>query len=198
MGYAQSDGFHFNSFAEFLEFEKHSEIRYEFYNGEVFAMAGTTIIHNLLVGRMRDLIREKFAPRGCYTLTESVKLEAIKDQYYPYPDLMLTCHELDKQERYIVKNPVLIAEVLSKSTAEADRYFKWQRYKKIPSLQYYLLISQYEVLTEIFSRTDQPETWLYQSFDQPMDQIKLSAIDFTLSVGDMYDGITLLPPEENE
>ncbi len=198
MGLAQTDALHFDSFEEFLEFEKHSEIRYEFHNGEVFAMAGTTIVHNLLVGRMRDLIREKFEPKGCYTLTESVKLQAIKDYYYPYPDVMLTCHELDKQERYIIKNPLLIVEVLSKSTADGDKSFKWQRYRKIDSLQHYILVSQYEVLIEVFSRTSQPETWLYRSFDSLTDEIRLDDIDFTLSVGAVYEGIRLAQPEENE
>ena len=198
MGLAQTDALHFNSFEEFLEFEKHGEIRYEFHNGDVFAMAGTTVVHNLLVGRMRDLIREKFAPRGCYTLTESVKLQAIKDYYYPYPDVMLTCHELGKQERYIIKNPLLIVEVLSKSTADTDKSFKWQRYRKIDSLQHYILVSQYEVLIEVFSRTDQPETWLYRSFDNLTDEIRLEDLDFTLPVGAVYDGIRLAPSDENE
>jgi Uma2 family endonuclease len=198
MGQVQADTLHFNSFEEFLEFEKHSEIRYEFHNGEVFAMAGTTIVHNLLVGRMRDLIREKFAPPGCYTLMESVKLQAIKDYYYPYPDVMLTCNEVDKQERYIIKNPMLIVEVLSKSTADSDKSFKWQRYKKISSLQHYILVSQYEVLIEVFSRANQPETWLYRSFDNLTDNIRLEDMDFTLSIGAVYDGIRLAKPEENE
>ncbi len=194
----QTDRLHFNSFGEFLEFEKHSEIRYEFFNGEVFAMAGTSITHNLLVDRIKDLIKARFSPQGCYTLTESVKLQAIKDYYYPYPDVMLTCHELDKQERYIIKNPSLIVEVLSKSTADTDKTFKWQRYKKILSLQHYLLVSQYEVLVEVFSRTDHPETWLYQSFDQLADEIRLENIDFSLSVEAIYENIMLFPIDEND
>ena len=113
MGLAQTDTLHFNSFKEFLEFEKHSEIRYEFHNGEVFAMAGTTLIHNELVDNVKDLLKATFRPKGCKVYSESIKLQAIKDYYYPYPDVMLTCHELDKQERYIIKNPMLIVEVLS-------------------------------------------------------------------------------------
>jgi Uma2 family endonuclease len=196
MGQAQTDVLHFNSFEEFLEFEQHSEIRYEFYNGEVFAMAGTTLVHNELVDNVKDIFKAGFRPRGCKVYSESVKLQAIKDYYYPYPDVMLTCHELDKQERYIIKNPTVIVEVLSKSTADIDKSFKWQRYKKIASLQHYILVSQYEVLVEVYSRTDQPDAWLYRSFDQLTDEIKLENIDFNLSVGAVYDGIQLMNAEE--
>ena len=198
MGLAQTDTLHFNSFKEFLEFEKHSEIRYEFHNGEVFAMAGTTLIHNELVDNVKDLLKATFRPKGCKVYSDSIKLQAIKDYYYPYPDVMLTCHELDKQERYIIKNPMLIVEVLSKSTADTDKSFKWQRYRKIDSLQHYILVSQYEVLIEVFSRTDQPETWLYRSFDNLTDEIRLEDPDFTLPVGAVYDGIRLAPPVEEE
>jgi Uma2 family endonuclease len=90
------------------------------------------------------LIKANFQPKGCRVFSESVKLEAQKNVYYPYPDLILTCHPEDLKEHYLVKNPSLLVEVLSKTTADYDRTFKWQRYRKIPSLQHYLLVSQYD------------------------------------------------------
>ncbi|MBC8110523.1 MAG: Uma2 family endonuclease [Verrucomicrobia bacterium] len=186
----------FNSFEEFLEFEQHSEIRYEFYDGEVFAMAGTTIIHNLIVSNTSDIFKEHFRPRGCFILTESVKLEAIKNFYYPYPDVMLTCNENDKKEPYIIKNPSIIIEVLSKSTEETDRKFKWQRYKRIPSLQHFILVSQYEILVEVFSRIENSETWLYQSFDELTQEIELRNMDFKIPVSRIYENIAFPPINE--
>lgn len=193
MEQTQTNTLHFNSFEEFLAFEEHSDIRYEYYGGEVYAMAGTTLTHNLIVQNAADSLKLIFRPRGCYTFTENIKLEAIRDFYYPYPDVMVTCHELDKQERYSIKNPVILVEVLSKSTAETDREFKLQCYKKLPSLQYYLLVSQDKYLVEVFGRTDQTGVWSYQSFDQPTDEFRLDRLDCQLSVEKMYEDVLFLP-----
>ncbi len=184
---------HFNSFKDFLAFEEHSDIRYEYYNGEVFAMAGTTLVHNRLVNNAADVLKAVFRPKGCHIYTESVKLEVIRDSYYPYPDVMVTCHELDKQGKYSIKNPVVLVEVLSKSTAELDREFKLQRYKKLPSLQYYLLVSQDKYLLELYGRTDNPSIWTYQSFDKLADKIRLDRLDCQMSVADIYEDISFEP-----
>jgi Uma2 family endonuclease len=174
---------------EYLALEAQSEIRHEFYQGEIFAMAGTSIQHNLIVDRVKDEIKQKFQPKGCMILTESVKLEVIKNVYYPYPDIMLTCHTLDKKNEYIIKYPSLVVEVLSKSTSDYDRGFKWLRYKKMPSLQHYLLVSQYEVLVELYSRNANSDIWTYQVFDNQADEIYFNHLDFTIAVQKIYQDI---------
>ena len=83
------------SVEEYFEMEKHSEIRHEYYDGEVFAMAGISLNHNEIIQNIAGILRPIFRPKGCKVLLESVKLEAIKHFYYPYPDLMLTCDAED-------------------------------------------------------------------------------------------------------
>jgi Uma2 family endonuclease len=139
MGYPQVEKQYLTA-EEYFALEETSEIRHEFYEGEIFAMAGTTLDHNRIVGSVNDLLKAVFRPRGCETFTESVKLEAIKNTYYPYPDVMVTCHKLDLQSKYTIANPLMLVEVLSKSTTDNDRDFKLKKYKKIPSLQHYLLV----------------------------------------------------------
>lgn len=124
-------------------------------------------------------------------MLESVKLEAIKHFYYPYPDLILTCDAADIDAEYIIKNPTLIIEILSKSSVLNDRVAKLRRYKKNPSLQYYLIVSQYDFLVESYSRVDDSRFWLYDVYEDKNDIISFSKLDLKLSLSDIYEGIKM-------
>jgi Uma2 family endonuclease len=179
------------SVEEYFEMEKQSEIRHEYYDGEVFAMAGTSLNHNRIVQNIAGILRPIFRPKGCEVLLESVKLEAIKRFYYPYPDLMLTCDVDDIDAEYIIKSPTLIIEVLSKSSMARDRISKLRRYKNIPSLQYYLIVSQYEFLVELYSRVEDSTSWLYDVYENETDIINFEKLDLKLSLSDIYDRIKM-------
>ena len=197
MAEAQEILHHFNSFEEFLAFEEHSEIRYEYYGGEIFAMTGASLVHNELVNNIEEVLREQFKPREYKVYTENVKLEAIRHFYYPYPDIMVTCDTSDKNEVYLIKNPVIIVEVLSKNTAEHDRGFKWQQYRKLPSLQHFVLVSQQETLVEVFSRKTNNEAWLHRSYSDTNDEIVFQNPDFILPLQRIYEGLILNNSNEN-
>jgi len=179
------------SVEEYFEMEKHSEIRHEYYDGEVFAMAGTSLNHNEIIQNIAGILRPIFRPKGFKVLLESVKLEAIKHFYYPYPDLMLTCDADDLDAEYIIKKPTLIIEVLSKSSVLNDRVAKLRRYKNIASLQYYLIVSQYEFLVELYIRVDNATLWLYDVYEEKTGTINFSKLDLNLSLSDIYEGIKM-------
>ena len=189
MGFAQTEKKYY-SVNEYFELENTSEIRHEYYNGEVFAMAGTTKNHNLITDNIQSFFKTIFRPKGCDVFSESVKLEAIKSTYYPYPDVMVTCDERDKEDEYIVAYPLILVEVLSKSTAEYDKDFKLKKYKKIPSLHYYLIVSQYECSVELYSRTDNPDLWLYQTYEESEEIISFDKLHFTMPVYAIYEAVT--------
>jgi Uma2 family endonuclease len=168
--------------SEFLEMEEKSEIRHEYYEGEVFAMAGTTMNHNRIVGRLRGFLESIFLPKGCDVFAENIKVEVIENFYYPYSDVIVTRAPEDINGTYIVKYPGILVEVLSKSSANYDRGFKLRRYKEIASLQYYILVSQFECLIELYTRTNQEGVWTYQSFDNTNDIISFNLLDFTMPV----------------
>ncbi|MBB3836365.1 Uma2 family endonuclease [Runella defluvii] len=174
---------------EYFELDNQSEVRYEFYEGEVFAMAGTSKNHNIITDNIQSALKRVFRPKGCDVFSESVKLEAIKNAYYPYPDVMVSCDERDKEDEYVVAYPSVLVEVLSKSTAEYDKDFKLKKYKKIPSVQYYLIVSQYECSVELYSRTDNPELWLYQTYEKLTDTISFDRLGFTLAVSTIYESV---------
>ena len=183
---------------EFLGMEEKSEVRHEYYDGEIFAMAGTTMNHNRIVGRIRGFLEKTFLPKGCDVFAENIKVEAIENFYYPYPDVIVTCASEDINGTYIVKHPSVLVEVLSKSSANYDRGFKLRRYQEIASLQYYMLVAQYECYVELYTRTDQPGVWTYQAFDKPETVISFELLDFTMPVSAVYEGIVFLKEEKPE
>ena len=174
---------------EYLQYEEHSEFRHEYYQGELFAMAGGTTNHNRIVNRGRSIAERTFLPRGCDVFSETVKLEVIRNEYYPYPDVMITCNKMDLSAKYIIKFPNLIIEVLSKSTESRDRGWKFARYKKIPTLKYYVLVSQTSVYVEVFTRIEGIDIWKYQSYDTMEAVVDFDEIDFKLPISELYQNI---------
>lgn len=181
---------------EYFKLEEASEVRHEFYKGRMYAMAGSTLRHNRLVRKIAALIESQPSNSRCGVFTESVKVEVIKDAYYPYPDVTLTCHPFDLQSQYIIRQPNLIVEVLSKSSVATDRGFKWQEYQKMPPLLYYLLVDQVKMAVELFARVEHTEQWTYQAFYKPEDVVVFPRLNFELTVGAIYDGIDFTMAEE--
>jgi Uma2 family endonuclease len=175
---------------EYLQQEEESEFRSEFYKGELFPVVATTRRHNKIVNNIMRTVVPHFEPKGCEAFSENVKVEAIKGVYYPYPDVMLTC-DPDDNDNLIVKNPVLIAEVLSPSTADYDRGFKWLRYRKMPSLRYYMIVSQNEIMVEIFSRKNSNSLWTFQEYTDIQDIIHFENLNFELALRLIYERIEL-------
>lgn len=120
------------TFQEYLKLEEQEHIRYEYYNGEVFAMAGVSLNHGDIVFNVHASIKSGFSNSGCRSFQESYKLEVLEDKYYVYPDVVLTCDPEDVKADYIIKHPVLIAEIISPSTERYDRTVKWTRYRRLP------------------------------------------------------------------
>ncbi len=192
----QPDVKKYYSVEEYFELEKNSEERHEYYNGEIFAMAGATLNHNRLVQNVLFILRAFAKKNGCGVFNENVKLEALRDIYYPYPDVMFTCDPNDLKENLFIRRPSIIVEVLSESTARYDRDFKLRQYKAIRSLQYYLLVSQYEVRVELFSRLNDFQ-WQYEDFVEPSQTINLEKLEIKLSLADIYEDIAFIPVGES-
>jgi len=192
----QADLKKYYSVEEYFELEQNSEQRHEFYNGEIFAMAGATLNHNRLVQNITFILRAFAKKQACGVFSENVKLEALRNIYYPYPDVMFTCDSNDLNENLFIRRPSIIVEVLSESTARYDRDFKLRQYRAIRSLQYYVLVSQYEVHVELFSRINDFQ-WQYEDFVKLNQTINLEKLDIALSLADIYEDITFVPIGES-
>jgi Uma2 family endonuclease len=184
------------TFEEYMVCEELNEIRHEFYKGEVFAMAGASKVHNIIIMNFSSFWNKQIRKRGCHLYAENVKLELIKNQYYVYPDLMMTCTSFDLQAKLIVKSPSLIIEVLSPSTSQYDRTIKMNYYLKLPSLQYYLLVDSEKQFVECWERASEDGVkWTYTRYSEAAEIISLSLLDLEIPVSEVYDGVSF---EEEE
>ncbi len=178
---------------EYFELEKAGEVRHEFYKGEIYIMSNTTKNHNKIIDRVKDQLRKKFEPQECGVYSESIRLQVAKGKFYTYPDIILTCDKRDMEgNEYMVAHPSVIVEVLSKTTSDHDHGFKWKHYKRIPTLQYYMMVSQYETSVELYSRVEGKRFWYYQDFESMGDIIELDRLDFSISVKSIYENITIV------
>ncbi|WP_299455070.1 Uma2 family endonuclease [uncultured Microscilla sp.] len=181
---------------EYTAIETSTNTRYEYYKGEIFAMAGTTVAHNEITFNTTAVLKRK---SDCKTFMENVKLEVNKGVFYTYPDVMVTCDKRDQEDTLIQRYPVFIAEVLSQSTREYDRDTKLWKYRQIPSLMHYLLVDQYAHSAELFSRqTQDAQIWTYQAFADLEDTIHLSALNLQIKLSELYEGVTLTEKKEKE
>jgi Uma2 family endonuclease len=179
---------------EYLLREEKSEVRHEFYDGYAYAMAGGTINHNRLIRRASNLLEGQPSLKRCGVFSENVKVDVMQGMYMPYPDVVLTCHPFDlRGDNTVVRQPRLLIEVLSKSTASHDRGFKWLRYRRMPSLWYYMLVDQYSMTVELFSRIEETAEWINTVYEHPDDVIVLPRLNCELPLADIYADIELIP-----
>ncbi|WP_296806089.1 Uma2 family endonuclease [Thiocapsa sp.] len=181
------------SFDDWLAIERTAtDQRSEYLAGEVFAMAGGTEEHNLIVANMVRELGNQLKNRPCRVYPSDMKVHIAADDVGAYPDVMVICGErrFHDGRRDVVTNPVMIVEVLSDSTEAFDRGDKFRHYRNLQSLQAYLLLSQYRMQAELFLR--QPDgTWSLSSYQDPSETIPLRIVEAELSLAEVYDKVEL-------
>jgi Uma2 family endonuclease len=194
----QSSNPHKLTLEDYLVLEEKSEVRHEFYNGEVYAMVGGTVNHSLLIDNVKDVLKAQLKGRPCRIFSENMKVDVRKGLHMPYPDIVLTCHPFDlRGDNVIIRQPRLLVEVLSKSTERRDRGDKWRDYRKMTSLWYYMLVGEYSTTVELFSRIEETNEWINTVYESTDDVIVLPRLNCELSVGAIYENIDLVPNEED-
>ena len=177
---------------EYLALEEKSEVRHEYFDGEIFAMAGASKSHNLLAQNLTLSLRAPLRGTGCQVFMEDVRLVVEENSHYVYPDVLVTCDPADRRDPYLIRQPVLIAEILSPSTAEYDRTEKFKQYQKLPSLRHYLLVSQTAWVVEWFRR-DEAGQWIYTLLSEPADVLEIPDLGLRLPLAELYDDTDVAP-----
>jgi Uma2 family endonuclease len=173
---------HFISEAEYLVGELISEIKHEYIDGEVYAMAGASRSHERIAGNVFGQFFLHLRNMPCEPFSSDMKVKA--DGCFFYPDVSVVCD--DKQgDDYFTEAPIIIVEVLSKSTRRRDKSTKFQAYKTLPSLQEYVLIDQDFVEIEICRKS---ENWFPARYFLG-DEVTFKSIGLTLSVADIYQRV---------
>lgn len=179
---------------EYLDFEIDSEIRHEYINGEIIPMTGGTPEHNEIASILNAALRVSLKGKPYSIFIADQRLWIPNRALYTYPDVMVVPRPLQRQQGRTdtITNPVAIAEVLSKSTKSYDRDEKFSAYRTIPTFQEYLLIDQYTVHVEQYSKTDFNK-WIFTEYNDPESSISLSSIPFEIRLADVYEGLEFKP-----
>ena len=175
---------------EYLELERKAEFKSEYFQGEVFAMAGASRWHGLIVLNVGAELRQQLKARPCETYASDMRLRVSPSGLYTYPDVMVVCDEAQfaDDQKDTLLNPNLIVEVLSDSTRDYDRGRKFQHYRTVPSLREYLTIEQDAPHIERWTR--QPEDrWLLTEFSDLSQSVQLTSVSCVLSLTEVYDKV---------
>ncbi len=166
---------------EFIEWENRQDAKHELLNGQIIAMTGGTVAHATLILQLGAALLNHLKGTPCRVFTSDLKVEAIKNVFYP--DVVVSC---DPQENdgVFCCNPKLIIEVLSNSTSRKDRFKKRLAYQQIDSLEEYMLVAQEIRHIEIYRRT---EGW--QARIHTGGEVELHSVGFSLDIEALYASI---------
>ena len=180
--------------AEYLEFERTSEIKHEFLEGEVFAMSSASRAHNLVYVNLLRMLSTQLRGGTCevYPSDMRVKIAAGK---YTYPDISIVCGEAQFTHDTLdnLTNPTIIIEVLSPSTEGYDRGKKFQNYRKMPSLREYILVSQDQYHIEHY-HLQADGVWALVDVEGRESQLELMTVACQLPLAEIYERVTVPPP----
>jgi len=172
---------------QYLCLERNASFKSEFYRGEMFAMAGATHHHNLIVGNLVTGLNNLLRQSNCQVYPSDMRVKVSPTGLYTYPDVVVACDKpmFEDSEMDTLLNPRLIIEVLSESTEAYDRGAKFEQYRSVESLQEYLLVAQNRVFVERYQRQSNG-TWLLSDFHKSTVAIPIDCIDCKLVIEDIY------------
>jgi Uma2 family endonuclease len=180
------------SIAQYLQLEDHTETKNEYENGRILAMTGGSIAHGMLCGNiynsLRNNLKNKKSP--CTTLGSEVRIHIKIADAIVYPDTMVVCGPLQvsDEDSEAVINPVLIVEVLSKSTESYDRGDKFYKYRQLKSLKEYILIDQEKPVVESFFKQED-NVWEISRISGMDALLIIQCLDFSIKMNELYDQI---------
>lgn len=176
--------------AEYLEWEKKQELRYEYVYGEVYAMTGGTLNHSQIALNFAYILMSHLRGKGCKVFNSDAKVEVFNSNLFLYPDLSVTCDDRDRSNTKFLSYPCLIAEVLSSSTEAYDRGNKFALYRRSTSLKEYVLVSSEAITVDIYRLNDRGK-WELTAYE-PGDAIELESINLKFAIEDLFEDITFV------
>lgn len=175
--------------AEYLAAERRATHKSEFINGVVYALAGASRMHNLIVVNTCAELRAQLRGRPCEVYVNDMRVKVERTEMYTYPDIVGLCGEprFEDEEVDTLLNPSVIIEVLSPSTERYDRGEKFAHYRRLESLQEYVLIAQEVRRIDHFRRDG--DTWVLTEVSDPGTPLTIATLDCTLRLDDIYDRV---------
>ena len=185
--------------AEYLAFERNSEIKHEYLNGEVFAMTGASWEHNMICASVIASLVNQVRGSSCQVSPSDLRLQVSASGLFAYPDISVICGEpiFTDPEFDTIINPTAIIEILSPTTERYDRGEKFQYYRQIGSFQDYLLIAQDQPRIEGYSRQSDG-SWRFTDASGLDARFEIASIRCTLALAEVYERVTFGTDEAEE
>ena len=181
--------------AEYLAIEKKAEFKSEFFNGEMFAMAGASRHHVDVTSNLSGELHARLKGGPCRVRGNDQRVLVNSTGLYTYPDLLIVCGrpEYTADDSDTLTNPRVVIEVLSPSTERYDRTTKFDHYQQIPSVQEYILVAQNEPRCERFVR-QADGSWALVSFVGPEAVLAFTSVPVQVPLSDLYAGVEFPDP----
>jgi len=170
---------------EYLDGEKHSTVKHEYIKGDVYAMVGVSLAHNLITNNLNVRLYQHLRGTSCRVFVADVKVRVEKADAFFYPDLLVSCEHQDTHE-YYSSRPTLIVEVASPSTAKFDEMDKRLAYQTLPSLKEYVLIVQDKAEVRVYRPGT--EGWDMELFSED-DKVRLESVGVEVPIAEIYEGV---------
>jgi Uma2 family endonuclease len=175
---------------EYLEFENASSEKHEYYNGEIFAMAGASDDHCDIEGNLFAALKIALKKSPCKPRLSSKRIHIRSNTLFTYPDITVTCKNAMSDSERGELMPKVIIEVLSKSTRKYDRGKKFELYKDIPDFQEYILVDSQKFAIDIYRRTVQNK-WELRQYTIKDSSIEIKTLNLKISFESIYYGTQL-------
>lgn len=182
--------------AKYLAFERTSETKHEYFDGEIYAMSGASREHNLIVSNVIAALRPQMRGKGCQIYPSDMRVHIPTTGSYAYPDVTIMCGEAQfiDDQRDVLLNPIVIIEVLSESTEAFDRGLKFQRYRELASLREYILIDQQQAHVERFARMENG-AWQLNETSGTDGALDLITPGCQLRLAEVYEDVEFPTPD---
>ena len=175
--------------AQYLEMERASEYKNEYYDGYVQAMSGASLKHNIIASNIAAKVDHFLNGKNCRMLQSDMRVCTPSSDSYMYPDALIICGkpELEDDKFDTLKNPFVIFEIISSSTALYDKGRKFLFYQQIPSLMEYIMIDSQKKLIQL-GRKQADGSWRFEQISNSNEILNIKTIDFDLPLSEIYFG----------
>jgi Uma2 family endonuclease len=184
---------------EYRQLEKTAEFRSEYRDGEIVPMTGGTIDRNRITGNIYAFLKYALRGKNAEAFMNDLRLWIPRYRRGTYPDVMVISGQpvFSEGRKDAILNPVLIVEVLSKSTEDFDRENKFRFYRSIPEFREYILVDQYEFLVEQYIKNESGQ-WLFQEYEGETSTVSFGSVGVQMSAIDIYEAVVFDTEETEE
>lgn len=174
---------------EYLDFEQASDKRHEYYQGEIFAMSGAKVPHNIISTNLLSELKQRLKGGACRPFNNDQRIYIPANTLFTYPDISIVCGEIltKDNDEWNILNPIVIFEILSPSTRQYDRSDKFKLYRDIPFLREYILIDSETIGIEAF-RLNEKKHWELEEYKKITESLEIKTVNLSISLTDIYEG----------